>query len=412
MSPLIPKKGDRFWLCPAFFLLAAAPGFWLPVMANILHAKGWGDYTTLVFMVLPLSAIISPLLLSARADQVIAAEKLLTIIVGAGAILAGIAFLLLEQGKHPVLFLLFFGLNSLVTAPAWTLLTTITLTSTDHPERDFGKFRVWGTLGWMGAGWMVSALSMDLSPSVGRLTVGVRVLGAACCFLLPHSPPKGSPPKNALEVMGFGALRVFRQRDTAMLFGTAFLFSIPLSAYFMHTPQQLRLLGCEQVAAVMTVGQLTEVAAMLMMGWFLKTWRIKSIFVLALGCGMLRYLLFALGAGNGSLVSVLLGVALHGICWSYFFEAGKVFLAKRIDRGIRTQSQALLTLLTSGVGGLVGTAFVGWVHGRLVNETTGAGWSHYWWVLTALCGFCVIGFMIGYRGQKHAPIKGDSISRK
>jgi hypothetical protein len=405
VSPLIPKKGHRFWLCPAFFLLAAAPGFWVPVLANVLHAKGWGSYITLTFMVLPLSAIISPLIFSARADQVIAAEKLLAIIVATGAILAGVAFMLLEQGKEPILFILFLGLKSLVTAPAWPLLTTITLSSTDHPERDFGKIRVWGSLGWMGAGLLVSLLSMDLSPSVGWLSVGASILAAVCCFLLPHCPPKGGPPKNILDVLGLRAFRLFKQRDTAMFFGTAFLFSIPLSAYFMHTPQQLRFLGCEQIAAVMTIGQLTEVVAMLMMGWLLRTWRIKSIFVLALGCGTLRYLLFAVGASDDSLVFVLLGVALHGICWSYFFEAGKVFLARRIERGIRTQSQALLALFTSGIGGLAGTAFVGWAHGYLVNETTGVGWSDYWWLLTAVCGFCVIGFMIGYRGKN--PVQKD-----
>ena len=325
VSPLIPKKGERFWLCPAFFLLAAALGFWVPVLANVLNAQGWGSYVTLTFMVLPLSAIISPLIFSARADQVIAAEKLLAIIVAAGAILAGVAFVLLEQGKEPLLFILFFGLNSLVMAPAWPLLTTITLSSTDHPERDFGKIRVWGSLGWMGAGWLVSLLSMDLSASVGWLSVGASILAAACCFLLPHCPPQGGPPKNALDVLGLRAFRLFKQRDTAIFFGTAFLFSIPLSAYFMHTPQQLRFLGCEQIAAVMTVGQLTEVVAMLLMGWLLRRWTIKSIFVLALGCGTLRYLLYAVGASDDSIASVLLGVALHGICWTYFFEAGKVF---------------------------------------------------------------------------------------
>ena len=405
MSPLIPKKGHRFWLCPAFFLLAAALGFWVPVLANVLHAKGWGSYVTLTFMVLPLSAIISPLIFSARADQVIAAEKLLGIIVATGAVLAGVAFMLLEQGKEPILFILFFGLNSLVMAPAWPLLTTITLSSTDHPERDFGKFRVWGSLGWMGAGWLVSLLAMDLSASVGWLSVGASILAAICCFLLPHCPPKGGPPKNVLDVLGLRAFRLFKQRDTAVFFGTAFLFSIPLAAYFMHTPQQLRFLGCEQIAAVMTVGQLTEVAAMLMMGWLLRTWTIKAIFVLALGCGTLRYLLYALGAADNSIASVLLGVALHGICWTYFFEAGKVFLARRIELAIRTQSQALLALLTSGIGGLAGTALVGWAHGYLVNETTGSGWSDYWWLLTAVCGFCVIGFMIGYRGN--APVQQD-----
>lgn len=399
MSLAIPKKGDRFWLCPAFFLLAAAPGFWLPVLANILDAQGWGEYTTLAFMVLPLTGMISPLILAARADQVIGAEKVLTLIVGGGAFFAGLAFFFLEQGEHPILFIVCLGLNSLITAPAWSLLTTIALASTDRPERDFGKFRVWGTFGWMAAGWTVSALSLDLSPSVGKLTVGARLLGAGCCFLLPHTPPKGERPRSLAEALGLGALRVFLHRDTAVLFGTAFLFSIPLAAYFMHTPQQLRFLGCEQVAAVMTVGQIVEVAAMLMMGWFLRKWRIKWVFVLALACGTLRYVLYALGAHLDSILSVLLGVGLHGVCWSYFFEAGRVYLEKRIDRDIRAQSQALMTLLSGGIGGLLGTAFVGWLHGRLVDEVTGAGWSDYWLVLGGLCVLCLVGFQVGYRGE-------------
>ena len=75
----------------------------------------------------------------------------------------------------------------------------------------------------------------------------------------------------------------------------------------------------------------------------------------------------------------------------------------RIKQG--TQSQALLALLTSGIGGLAGTALVGWTHGYLVNETTGAGRNDYWWLLTAVCRLCVIGFMIGYRGEN--PVQKD-----
>ena len=394
---MFPKKRNALWLCPVFFLLAAAPGFWLPVLANILNAKGWGSYTTLVFMVLPLSAIISPLFFSARADQIIPAEKLLAIIVGIGAILTALAFFVLEQGKNPIFFLVLFGLKSLITAPAWTLLTTITLSSSNHPEKNFGKFRVWGTLGWMAAGLIVSSLSLDLSPSVGWLTVGASLLGSICCLLLPHTPPQGGPPKNVVDILGLRAFRLFRQRDIAVLFGTAFVFSIPLSAYFMHTPQQIRSLGCEQVAAVMTVGQISEVFAMLLMGWLIRNWRIKSIFTLALGCGMLRYLLFALGAQYASITSILIGVALHGICWTYFFEAGRVFLSRRIDNKIRAQSQALLTLLTSGIGGLTGTAFVGWLHHTFVLQQEYENWSSYWWILTIICGICLIGFIIGYK---------------
>ena len=147
----------------------------------------------------------------------------------------------------------------------------------------------------------------------------------------------------------------------------------------------------------MTVGQISEVFAMLLMGWLIRNWRIKSIFTLALGCGMLRYLLFALGAQYASITSILIGVALHGICWTYFFEAGRVFLSRRIDNKIRAQSQALITLLTSGIGGLAGTAFVGWLHHTFVLQQECENWSSYWWILTIMCGICSIGFIVGYK---------------
>ena len=351
-------------------------------------------------MVLPLSAIISPLFFSARADQVITAEKLLAIILVIGALLAGIAFLLLEQGRHPILFILFFGLKSLVTAPAWPLLTAITLRSSDQPEYNFGKIRVWGTFGWMWAGWLVSLLGIDLSSSVGWLSVATSLLGAACCYLLPYCPPNANLPKNAMDALGLRAFCLFKERDIGIFFGIAFLFSIPLSAYFMHTPMQLRFLGCEQIAAVMTIGQLTEVAAMLIMGWLLRTWKIKTIFALALSCGTFRYMLYAIGASDNSLTCVLLGVALHGVCWSYFFEVGKVFIARKVPCEIRTQSQALLCLMTSGIGGLMGTVLVGWTYNYFVDQATGIGWDNYWWALTALSGFCLIIFIIGFQRKK------------
>ena len=161
-------------------------------------------------------------------------------------------------------------------------------------------------------------------------------------------------------------------------------------------------MGCEQVAAVMTVGQLTEVVAIAMMELVPTSMENKVHFDSGSGMRTTPIHAFAVGAENDSLLSIMLGVALHGICWSYFFEAGKVFLARRIESEIRLR-YSLLTLLTNGIGGLVGTAIVGWAHSLLIDETTGSGWSQYEQCLTAMCGFCMIVFMMGYRGNKPAP---------
>ncbi len=398
MSRFIPKRGDPTWIGPTYFLLAAAPGFWIPVLTNVLDARGWSPYVTLAFIIPPLAGMISPLALAARADQVIPAEKLLAALVGGGTIFLWLAFETVERGQAPYLFLAFLSVNALITAPTWSLLNTVTLSNLTHPEH-FGRYRVWGTFGWMAAGWTVSALAMDVSPAVGDLAAGTRLLAAVCCLMLPHTPPRGGRARNLGEALGFGAFRILRQRDMAVYFGTSFFFSIPLAAFYLHTPRHLRALGWEQVAAGMTVGQLTEAVAMVLMGWFLRSWRIKWLLTLALLCGIARYALYAMGGAGSSAVFVLVGVAFHGVCWCYFFEAGRVFLQKRVSTDVRAQSQALLSLLTSGIGTLTGVLLVGWIQGRIVDETTGLGWDAYWWILTAMCVACLVGFCAGYRGE-------------
>ena len=184
-----------------------------------------------------------------------------------------------------------------------------------------------------------------------------------------------------------------------VFFLTSFLFFIPISAFYLHTPRLLDHLGWKSVAAGLTLGQATEIFAMLSLGFFLKRWRIKWLLLLAMFSGLVRYALYANGDIQHSPFWVLAGVALHGICWTYFFEAGRVFIQKRVDPSVRAQSQALLSLITGGLGGTIGTAVVGSLYSTLVNPDTGDGWSTYWAILTGMCLICLLIFFFGYRGK-------------
>lgn len=398
MSQLLPKKGSHFWIGASFFLLGTAPGFWIPVLANIIANQGWEAHITTSFFLISLTGMISPLFIGARADQVIAGEKLLAIIVGGGTVFLWLTFRTLDKGQNLYLFLIFLTISSLITAPAWSLLNTVALTNLEDPEKDFGKYRVWGTIGWMSAGLITSLLMLDKSAQVGNLAVVARLLGAACCLMLPHTPPKGGRPKNWQETLGLGALSALKNRDLLLFFVTSFLFFIPISAFYLHTPRLLDHLGWKSVAAGLTLGQATEVVAMLLLGYFLKRWRIKWLLLLALFSGLVRYALYAVGDIQHSPYWVLAGVALHGICWTYFFEAGRVFIQKRVDPSIRAQSQALLSLFTGGLGGTVGVAIVGWLCSSQVDQETGDGWASYWAILSGMCFICLLIFLFGYRG--------------
>ena len=71
---------------------------------------------------------------------------------------------------------------------------------------------------------------------------------------------------------------------------------------------------------------------------------------------VLRYLLFAFGAPDQVVWMIFLGVALHGICYDFFFVTGFVYTDKVADSKIRSQAQSLLVFFTQGIGMYIGYA--------------------------------------------------------
>ena len=289
------------------------------------------------------------------------------------------------------------ALNALITAPAWSLLVSVTLSSTDNPTRDFGGFRVWGALGWIAAGLLVSNLGLDQSAKTGQLAAGIRIFAGLACLMLPHTPPKGVKAAGWRSALGLDSFRILKDRNMAVYFLTCFLFSMPLAAFYMFTPRHLEDMGLGQVAAGMTLGQASEVIALVGMGFVMARWGIRSILLFAIGCGVVRYALFAIGGSIGSVTLMLGAVTLHGLCWTFYFEAGRVFVDRSVEPGMRAQTQALLTLMSGGLSTVLGTIIAGKLHTWMVLSEDGPGWSAYWWVLSGMCALSGVIFAVGYR---------------
>jgi len=392
-------RGDRRWIAVTYFLFAAAPGCWFPVLSSALEAQGWGEYKTIVFLTIPISGLLSPLTIGAFADQRFPAEKVLAFLVGGGSIFLWLAFDLLEKANDPRLFIAALMLNGLISGPCWSLINSIAFSHLPNPSRDFGRYRVWATFGWMGAGLLISGLALDASPQAGKVAVWLRLLAFGAALMLPITLPKGKASASLSDRLGLGAFKMLRQRDIAVYALTASLITIPISAFYLHTPLQLKELGLNSFAGGMTIGQLVESVAMIGMGALLLRFRLKWLFVFALVCGVLRYAFYAMGAHWGSWQLVLLGVALNGISWALFFEAGRVFVDRRVEQGMRSQSQALLGILSGGIASIIGTWVVGVIYKQVVETEGGAGWVAYWLILTAMCVVGTLIFIIGYKGD-------------
>ncbi|MDP0492157.1 MAG: MFS transporter [Verrucomicrobiota bacterium JB023] len=395
-------RGDgRGLMALLFFLVAACPGFWAPVIANVLAARGWDEWLELTLLVPPLGAILSPLILGALADQRLAAQKVLAAITFGNAIMTAAAFWLLERATSPALFLACLAVKALVSAPTWSILTSVVLNNLNDPESMFGRVRVWGTVGWMVAGWTVSWIGWDESARTGYLAAAVLFGTGFICLFLPDTPPVKVPNRTWKEALGFGAFRAFENRDTAVYFLTALIFAVPLAAYYPYTALYLKEVGVKQVAFSLSIGQLTEIVAMLAMGMLFRRARLKVMFALAIGAGLVRYLCYLL-AGDGSMAVTLIiaGIFMHGICWTLFFETGRVFINRRVDTDLRSQAQALMTVLSGGVGPATGYLISGALY-RWCVKGDGPGWVGFWGVMSALVVVALVFFLVGYRGIRH-----------
>ena len=384
-----------------FFFHGMTPGFWLPALTNILQARGLGDWVSAVFVVLPVCALVSPLIGGALADQRVPADRLFAWSSLICAVVLVAAFGCLDAGWHPAWFVGLIGLYSLFSGPSWGLLATISLTHLSHGERQFPLVRVGATLGWVSGGLMTSyLLHADTSPVAGYVSALARLLAGVAAFMLPHTPPLGSST-SLKSRFGLDAFALMKQRDQRVFFLVTALFSIPLSAFYMYGPEFLKALGDPHPTGTMTSAQVLEVASMLLVGTVMTRFRLKTVLSWALGLSVLRYAMSAYAGVSGAISWHIAGIALHGVCYTFYFITAQVFLDRRVDPGLKGQAQGLLAMVSGGLGPLLGALVCGWLRNQCVTPD-GKGWPLFWTLLAAMIAGCFAIFALFYQGRgKH-----------
>nr|MDP0504308.1 MFS transporter [Verrucomicrobiota bacterium JB025] len=387
----------------AFFFHAMGPGSWTPALTNALTARGMGEWVPLVFLMIPVAALISPVLVGGLADHNVAAEKLFGWCSLVCAVALGCAFRCLELGWSEWWFVGWFMVASLVSAPTWGLLTTISLANLEDAEREFPRVRVAGTVGWMAGGWLVSyVLHADAGVGAGYTAAACRLIAAGMAFrLLPKTPPPGTG-RSWKNRLGLGAFGLMKQRDHAVFFGVTAAFSVPLAAFYMYGPEFLMVLGDERPAGTMTIAQLVEVGCMLVVGAAMTRYRVKVVLMWAIGLGVMRFVFSAWAGVTWWCGWHVLGIALHGVVYTFYFITAQVFLNRRVDKGLRAQAQGLLTVVSAGVGPLIGTLVCGWLR-RVLVTPDGEGWALFWAALAGMSALCFVVFALTYKG---APVSG------
>ena len=295
----------------------------------------------------------------------------------------------------------------------WALLTKIALVNISNPQKKFPLYRIWGTVGWLFAGVLVSWLHLDASADAGKIGAFVRLGLGGLCFMLPPTPPSGVRAKGWIDALGFGAFSLFSNRSLRVYFITATLFAIPLAAHYMYAPMLLRQLSeldansgvishfitwlLPGPTAQMSLGQVTELVAMLIMSWLGARAKVKPLVIIAMLFGLTRFALYAAAGHYGLITLMWLGVSLHGPTYTFFSITGQMFVDRRVSEGMRGQAQALLGLMSTSVGHTTGALSCGLLFSMTEAGNSWVGWTIFWSILSTAIVLCLGYFIVGYR---------------
>ncbi|NLG41637.1 MAG: nucleoside permease [Phycisphaerae bacterium] len=361
------------------FVEFAVWGAWSVLLGKHMEHLGFsGKQIGLVYLTTALGAMLSPLVAGWIADRFMPNQIFTGIVHLLGAVLLFIAWPQTQFGGMFVVLLIY----AILYMPTIALTNAIAF----HHMKDskkFGNIRVWGTIGWIVVNWIISGYLLiwgRYQPDawhVGDCLLFAAVLSAVMgvyCFTLPNTPPA----KQAKNPYAFvEAFRLMSNRNFAVLLVISFVVAIELPFYYSYTIIFLTDtnsgVGLEPgwANAAMSIGQVGEIALMLLLAPSLRHLGMRKTIVLGILAWPLRYAIFAIGQ---PWYLVVAAQALHGICYSFFFAGGMIAVERLSPKDIRASAQGLLLFATNGVGMLIGNL----ISGPLYDVFVAARVSHAW----------------------------------
>lgn len=390
-------------------------GSWWVTLGAYLNATGFDHIIGAVYSTQGIAAIITPLLLGAIADRFVAAEKLMAVLHLCGA--ATLLYLATLAGPSAPVFLTVL-LYMCFYMPTLPLSNTVAMNAMSDIERQFPGVRVMGTVGWIVAGLTIGLAPAIIGGGISVETTNMPILVAAGAstvlglfsLTLPPTPPKarGKRP-DLLSITGLDIITQERSWSFWIFIACSFLLVVPLSFYYAYTNTflvetgaSLSLLGITLTpVSLQTLGQISEVLFLLLLPFFFVRLGIKWVLFIGMVAWVARYLLFAFGISDlGPIMPVLLiGIALHGICYDFFFVAGQIYVDKRFGPEMRARAQAFLTLITLGIGQAVGSLVANAVYTANTISANDHDWQTIWLAPATLAAIVAITFVFAFKGN-------------
>lgn len=391
------NTSTKFQLSLMMFLQFFIWGGWFVTLGTFLgnNLNATGAETGMAFSTQSWGAIIAPFFIGLIADRYFNAEKILGVLHLIGAALM---YFMSQATSFDTFYPLVFA-YMVAYMPTLALVNSVSFFQMKDPAKEFSVIRVFGTIGWIIAGLLISYFQWDstelisqgaLSNTFTMVAIASLTLGIIS-FTLPKTPPTQSEGAVSVsDILGLDALKLLKDRNFLMFFITSILICIPLAFYYQQANPFLVELGMENPTGKMTLGQISEVLFMLLLPFFFKKFGFKKTLLVGMLAWAIRYALFAYGNAGELTFMLIIGIALHGICYDFFFVSGQIYTDFKAGEKVKSAAQGLITLATYGVGMLVGF----WVAGKISDQYILADESHNWEVIWLIPAAFALGVMV------------------
>ncbi|MGO4818285.1 nucleoside permease [Flavobacterium sp. W22_SRS_FP1] len=383
-------------------------GAWFVTLGTYLgsNLSASGSETAAIFSTQSWGAIIAPFIIGLIADRYFNAEKILGILHLAGAFL----MYQMYQSEEVGIFYTYVLSYMILYMPTLALVNSVSFNQMKDPEKEFANIRVWGTIGWIIAGLSISyffhwdsteGISSGLLKNTFLLAgIAAFILGLFS-FSLPKTPPKVSDEKIKIgDIIGLDALNLLKDRNFSIFFVSSILICIPLAFYYQNANLFLTQAGVENPTGKMAIGQISEALFLLLIPVFFVRFGFKKTILIGMVAWAVRYVLFAYGNGGDLSFMLIIGIALHGICYDFFFVSGQIYTNSKAGEKYKSAAQGLITLATYGVGMLIGFAVAGWITDNYKTLEGGINWQMVWIIPAGIAFVVFLLFAIFFNDKK------------
>jgi NHS family xanthosine MFS transporter len=360
-------------------------------MFSVLNATGTQIGAT--YGTMGIASLFMPALLGIVADRWVNAERVL----GACHLIGAFLLFWASRVDDPGMMYWVMFFNALVFMPTIALNNTVSYIVLENKGfnivKDFPPIRVWGTVGFICAMWLVDLFNWTQTPIQFLVSGTASLVLSLYCFTMPACIPAGvSKTASWLTTLGLDALVLFRKKQMAIFFIFSMLLGAALQITNAFGKPFLDDFGANEAFKgtfavnhpniLISISQISETLFILSIPFFLRRFGIKRVMLLSIIAWFFRFALFGIGDPGSGLIFLVLSMIIYGMAFDFFNISGSLFVEKEADIKIRASAQGLFMLMTNGLGAFFG----GWLSGWVVDYFTTDGikdWPNIWFTFAA-----------------------------